>query len=1313
MWVVVEYMYDIQVDSFIPHQNKQRRNARRSKFVSPNTRLRETGATNSEEKTMNSKKVIFSFLLILSLLIGPLASVSPALAAGPLVVFDDMEHGDPFNNGWFSFGGSVGGGGIGPNTADLPPRDGGAYSLETGWGSGGVAGFYGGFGRTKLTDLTGTDHFNFWINPDPGQAYTLEINLQDDDNSDNAVDTANDDEFQYNCVVSATGPCAVSGGGWQFVSIPLANFFDDNSYLTGGNGVLDAIPVSGGGNGQLVNIVIAVIGSGTDATFRTDYWVFSSGPFEPTLLVDDFENGLPYGKDSNGIEVGFVTFRDPNSSVAISTTATPPAPVPDVADPNNVLQMDVNVVSYAGFVHNFENGAVDTWVTQDWSAYEGISFWLYGNNSNTTMFVDVLDNRNPGSTKDDAERWSIDVKDDFSGWKEIKLLFADMHRKEIGNGAPNDGFGLTEVHGWALGTITTPAPQTYYVDNVKLYGVAPDRPLTVGFSAIDFKFTEGATATITAKLSKPSADPVSVQYATGFGSAIPNRDFVPTSGTLTFPPNITLQSFTVQTIDNNKYQGERGVVISLSDPTGGATMGLPPVARLTILDNESYDPILIEDFETYPYLWRIDNKASFTNVEIPAGDPLALPGQGAFEHVLQSTQKNGKGSYGINHTFPMGQNWSDSSGVSFWYYGQNTKKGVEVNLTNNQNAYADPSTWKMIWSDEFNNTAGTAANPSVWGQEVGDGTANGIPGWGNDELEYYTAGSANAATDGAGNLKITAKEADGSLMCYYGPCKYTSARLLTKDRFEVAYGRVEARIKVPEGAGLWPAFWMLGTDIDVVDWPQTGEIDIMEYVGRQPNQVFGTLHGPGYSGGQSYGKVYDLGKPVADEFHTYAVEWQPDQITWFIDGIPYFTATSSDPFLQGKQWVFNHPFFILLNVAVGGNFGGAVGPDTTFPQAMSVDYVRLYQAKSKPVTFKASFVDNFTGWQKVSLPFTAFTNEDGYVLDTANINSIGFKIPGGLTKPAMLDQIRLNCPEEVTVTNTADGGAGSLRKALSTVCVDGTILFAPELASQTITLLSGPLTLGKNVTIDASAAPGLTISGNNTDRVFIVNAGTTTTVKNLIVADGYGWQLAGGILNNGSLTLDHVTLTGNVMATDAGDYWQGGGGIYSGDGATLNLIDSSVTNNKARWSGGGVYSFFHTTTTILRSTISSNVSGDVGGAIRSLGNMTITDSTIDSNVSTGWHGGAIFQTDGDVAITNSTITNNIAPDWSPSALFIGQFGGGFVPTLTITNSTILGNHWYACEKYASGIEANVVSGGNNTVQDATCNPAPSDIIVSP
>ena len=257
---------------------------------------------------------------------------------------------------------------------------------------------------------------------------------------------------------------------------------------------------------------------------------------------------------------------------------------------------------------------------------------------------------------------------------------------------------------------------------------------------------------------------------------------------------------------------------------------------MNILDNETYDPTLLDDFETFPYLWSIEGKATLSNPEIAAGDPLALPGQGAYEHVLQVSQQQSMAAYRFGRTFPIGQDWRDSGGLNFWYYGQNSGKSIQVTLANNQADASDPSKWKLVWSDEFNSNAGTAPNPSVWGKEVGDGTVNGIPGWGNDELEYYTAGTTNAATDGQGNLVITTQEADGSLQCYYGPCQYTSARLLTKNRFEVAYGRVEARVKVPSGAGLWPAFWMLGTDIDQVNWPQTGEIDIMEYVGRDAQQ---------------------------------------------------------------------------------------------------------------------------------------------------------------------------------------------------------------------------------------------------------------------------------------------------------------------------------------------------------------------------------------------------------------------------------------------------------------------------------------------
>ncbi|NNC99366.1 MAG: hypothetical protein HKN85_04215, partial [Gammaproteobacteria bacterium] len=338
----------------------------------------------------------------------------------PLVVFDDMEHGDPFGNGWFSFNGSVGGGGLGPNGSDLPPSNGGTFSLDTGWGSGGTPGFYGGFGRTNPINVAGPDHFNFWINPDAGQDYTLEINLQEDDNGDGAANAPDDDEFQYNCVVSPTGPCAVAGGGWQLVSIPLTDFFDDNSFFIGGNGIFDALAAADGGNGGLINSLFVVIGnSGSDVNFRTDYWAFSEGPLgepDPSQIIDDFESGLPSGTDGDGVAIGFQTFSD-GSPIGIAITDTPPAPVPGSSAGNNVLAMTGNVTAFAGFIHAFENAAVDTWVPQDWSAFEGFRVWIYGQNTGTTLFLDIIDNRFPGSTTDDAERFSIDIPDNFSGWQ--------------------------------------------------------------------------------------------------------------------------------------------------------------------------------------------------------------------------------------------------------------------------------------------------------------------------------------------------------------------------------------------------------------------------------------------------------------------------------------------------------------------------------------------------------------------------------------------------------------------------------------------------------------------------------------------------------------------------------------------------------------------------------------------------------------------------------------------------------------------------------------------------------------------------------
>ena len=248
---------------------------------------------------------------------------------------------------------------------------------------------------------------------------------------------------------------------------------------------------------------------------------------------------------------------------------------------------------------------------------------------------------------------------------------------------------------------------------------------------------------------------------------------------------------------------------------------------------------------------------------------------------------------------------------------------------------AEAAPTAVVFEDEFDGPAGAAVDDSTWQLETGDNVNN-------HERQYYTPGNANAALDGEGHLVITArKENPGGYTCWYGPCAYTSARLTTAGRFTQAYGHVEARMKLPRGQGMWPAFWMLGEDFGNVGWPDCGEIDIMENVGFEPGTVHGTLHGPGYSGEGGIGAGYTLpdGQAFADDFHTFAVDWAPDRISWSVDGTVYQTRTPAD--LGDRSWVFNKPFFLILNLAVGGYWPGDPDDSTVFPQQLVVDYVRV------------------------------------------------------------------------------------------------------------------------------------------------------------------------------------------------------------------------------------------------------------------------------------------------------------------------------------------------------------------------------------
>jgi hypothetical protein len=386
--------------------------------------------------------------------------------------------------------------------------------------------------------------------------------------------------------------------------------------------------------------------------------------------------------------------------------------------------------------------------------------------------------------------------------------------------------------------------------------------------------------------------------------------------------------------------------------------------------------------------------------------------------------------------------------------------------------------------------------------------------------------------------------------------------------------------------------------------------------------------------------------------------------------------------------------------------------------------VRVFQGPDTAERWEATFADNFEGWQQVVIPFASLTRsadqpagvpDDGLTL--SDVWGYGFELPeGGTTSGTLrLDEVRLELippPTEITVTNLNNSGAGSLRQALADIAIGGRITFDPILAGGTLALTSGPLVPKHSVMIDGSDAPGISLDGGGTDRVLIVDAGLTVNLANLTVTHGFGWQLAGGILNNGNLSLDHVTVTGNVMATDAGDFWQGGGGIYTGEGGSLTLVDSTVSNNVSGWTGGGVYSFFNTTTNIIRSTISGNLALDVAGGLRTLGNVNVVNSTISSNTSTTWHGGAMFITDGTVSILSSTIAGNNAPGGTAGGLFVGTFTAASA-TLTLKNSIVANNGDFGCFQGFFGAGAvTLTSLGNNVFTDGTCNPDATDQVVA-
>jgi beta-glucosidase len=466
---------------------------------------------------------------------------------GNVVLLADFESGLP--DGFFSYNG--GASGVTATPQVVPPgdplalpgqaQDNGLLSVSFSISD------FGGLGQDfapNPQDWSDLDGFRFWFyGSNSGLSYQVEIM---DNRSDPGADTA--ERFDVDFVDDFSG--------WRLIEIPFSDFTrasdwqppgapDDGLTLTEMWGYAFVLPLG-------------------SASFHVD----DIGLLLPQQLVDDFETGLPAGTDTNGTAIGFYTFEGPSSSVALSTTGSPPADVPRIVLPNNVLQMDSDVTSWGGLIHGFENEALDSWVSQDWSAFEGISFWLYGNNSGSGLFFEILDNRNPGATGDDAERWTYPFTDDFAGWRFFNVPFTDFTRKEIGNGAPDDGFTLTEVHGWALGSNSTGGALTYYMDQVALYGKAPEPEPEVEFAKPVYFADEGDSVIVGVTLTYTATDDIEVGVATADGSAIAGSDYTSVDETISFDAGDspgTTKTFVVETLSDEQAEEAKTVILTLFD----------------------------------------------------------------------------------------------------------------------------------------------------------------------------------------------------------------------------------------------------------------------------------------------------------------------------------------------------------------------------------------------------------------------------------------------------------------------------------------------------------------------------------------------------------------------------------------------------------------------------------------------------------------------------------------------------------------------------------------------------------------------------